>query len=448
MSLLVLGLSHHNAPLDLLERASADDPAATAFERRALAGSHIHEALVLSTCNRTEVYADTLTFHGAIADLTAAFTASTALSLDTLRPHLHVHYEERAVAHVFAVAAGLESMAVGEGEILGQLRSALARAQAHRHVGPELNSLVQHALRVGKRVHTETGVDSVSSSLVDAGLRRAQELIGDLAGLRVLVVGAGGMGALAATAARRRGARELVVTNRSPHRSDSLAHRLGGHALPWDEREIALTEADVVITSTGAPGTVLSAAAVERALARRAQERPEAAEQVYIDLALVHDIERDVKELPGATLLTLQDLGDLLSLAGTPPEVIAARDLVTVEVAAHVADRASDAVVPTLRALRSSAEQVLAHELERLDRRMPGLDAQQRAEVERTLHRMVDKLLHTPTVRVKELAERGQGGSYARALNELFDLHPAETRLVSHPVELPLPLDAGRGSER
>ena len=200
MSLLVLGLSHHNAPLDLLERASADDPAATAFERRALAGSHIHEALVLSTCNRTEVYADTLTFHGAIADLTAAFTASTALSLDTLRPHLHVHYEERAVAHVFAVAAGLESMAVGEGEILGQLRSALARAQAHRHVGPELNSLVQHALRVGKRVHTETGVDSVSSSHVDAGLRRAQELIGDLAGLRVLVVGAGGMGALAATA--------------------------------------------------------------------------------------------------------------------------------------------------------------------------------------------------------------------------------------------------------
>lgn len=445
MSLLVLGLSHHRTPLELLERAAADDVSATAFERLALRGSHIHEALVLSTCNRTEVYADALTFHGAISDLTAAFTASTDLPLDTLRPHLHVHYEERAVAHAFSVASGLESMAVGEDQILGQIRSALARAQAHDHVGPQLNSLLQQALRVGKRVHTETDVDKVSSSLVGAGLARAEEALGDLSQLTVLVIGAGGMGALAATAARRMGVGGLLVANRDPGRARSLAGRLDARVVNWADREHALADADVVITSTGAPGTVISAEAVERALANRASRGAGSGAQVLLDLALVHDVDRDVHGVAGATLLGLAELGALLSEGASSPEISAARDLVTAEVVAHVAERAAEAVVPTVRALRATAEQILTDELARLDRRDLGLADSQRAEVERAMHRLIDKLLHTPTVRVKELAERGQGGDYARALSELFDLHPADVRMVSAPVDLPVWLETEGG---
>jgi len=445
MSLLVLGLSHHRTPLDLLERAAADDTAATAFERLALRGSHIHEALVLSTCNRTEVYADTLTFHGAISDLTAAFTASTDLPLDILRPHLHVHYEERAVAHAFSVASGLEAMAVGEDQILGQIRSALARAQGQGHVGPQLNSLLQQALRVGKRVHTETDVDKVSSSLVGIGLARAEEIIGDLSQRTVLVIGAGGMGALAATAARRRGVARLLVTNRDPGRARSLADRLEGRAIAWEAREQALADADVVIASTGAPGTVVAAGAVERAISARTSQGRGSGAQVLLDLALVHDIDRDVHGLPGATLLGLAELGALLSEGASSPEIEAARDLVTAEVVAHVADRAAEAVVPTVRALRATAEQILTEELARLDRRDLGLDEQQRGEVERAMHRLIDKILHTPTVRVKELAERGQGGDYARALSELRQVHPADVRMVSAPVDLPVWLETEGG---
>jgi glutamyl-tRNA reductase len=445
MSLLVLGLSHHRTPLDLLERAAADDASATAFERLALRGSHIHEALVLSTCNRTEVYADTLTFHGAISDLTAAFIASTDLPLDTLRPHLHVHYEERAVAHAFSVASGLEAMAVGEDQILGQIRSALARAQAHGHVGPQLNALLQQALRVGKRVHTETDVDKVSSSLVGVGLARAEEILGDLSQRSVLVIGAGGMGALAATAARRQGVARLLVANRDARRAHSLADRLDGVAIPWEEREQALADADVVIASTGAPGTVIRADAVERAIAARVSEGRGSGPQVLLDLALVHDIDRNVHRVGGATLLGLAELGALLSEGAASPEIAAARDMVTAEVVAYVAERAAEAVVPTVRALRATAEQILIDELARLDRRDLRLADSQRAEVERAMHRLIDKLLHTPTVRVKELAERGQGGDYARALSELFDLRPADVRMVSAPVDLPVWLETEGG---
>ncbi len=432
MSLLVLGLSHHRTPFEILERVAADADAATAFERRALTGEHIREALVLSTCNRTEVYADTLTFHGALTDLTTAFSESTDLPIDTLRPHLHVHYDDRAVAHVFAVASGLDSMAIGEEQVIGQLRGALSRAQGHGHLGHELNAVIQQALRVGKRIHTETDVDSVSSSLVDAGLQRATEVLGDLTGASVLVLGAGGMGALAATVCRRRGVGALTVANRTAARARSLAQRLGAAMVDWTDVDEALGSADIVITSTGAPGSIVSAEAVSRA------GRGSAHPQVFIDLALPRDVDPAVQSLPGVTVLGLRQLGDLLAETGAAPEVQAARDLVTLEVAAFLADRSAQSVAPTVRALRAGAQQILAAELARLERRTAGLHPVHRAEVEKAMRRVVDKLLHTPTVRVKELAGRGQGGSYARALTELFDLDPDVVSTVSAPVGLPL----------
>lgn len=431
MSLLVLGLSHHKAPMDLLAQVSADADMATEFERRALAGEHVREAMLLSTCNRTEMYADASTFHGALADLTAAFTTLTDLPLAELQPYLYVHYEERGVVHAFKVAAGLESMAIGEAQILGQLRLALRRAQGHGHLGPELNTLFQRALHVGKSVHSQTGIDSVSQSLVDAALDAAERTLGDLSDASVLVVGAGGMGALAATTVSRRGVGSLVVTNRTPGRAESLADRLGAESLPWDEAHEALGGADIVLSSTGARGHVLPLTAVEAARRARAGRA-----QVLVDLALPRDIDPQAATLDGITLLGLGELGALLSSTGQAPEVTAAADLVTAEVAEYLTSRMVASVAPTVSALRRRADEVVRAELARLSHRAPTMSEGDRAEVEKTVHRLVEKLLHAPTVRVKALAERGEGGSYARALSELFDLDHRDVQLVSAPVAL------------
>jgi glutamyl-tRNA reductase len=432
VSLLVLGLSHHLAPLPLLEAVALDDVSSAGLEAAVLRSEHVTEAVVLSTCNRTEVYAECLTFHGALVDITAALAETCGVDRSALQPHLYVHYEDRGIAHAFGVASGLDSMAVGESQILGQVRRALTLAQEHGHVGPSLNSLFQQALRVGKRVHTETDIDLVSGSLVQAGLIRAEAVLGGLGRLSALVVGAGGMGALATSTVARLGARDVVVVNRDPGRARSLAHRAGGTALPLDELAGALAGADVVISSTGSRGQVITADLVAGALVERGG-RP----QVYVDLALPHDVDLAVADLAGATRVGLAELGEDLTRAGSAPQVAEARELVTSEVAQHVMARSAQAVAPTVAALRARAGALVAEELARLERRTPHLGELEREEVRRTLQRVVDKLLHTPTVRVKELAREGQGGDYARALSELFDLDPRDVSLVSAPPTLP-----------
>ncbi|GAA4412588.1 glutamyl-tRNA reductase [Fodinibacter luteus] len=432
MSLVVLGLSHHGAPLSLLESVALDPDARTALEAEVLRSEHVTEVVVVSTCNRTEVYAECLTFHGALTDITVALAQRCGVDRAELQPHLFVHYEERGIAHAFTVASGLDSMAVGEAQILGQVRRSLARAQAHGHVGPALNGVFQQALRVAKRVHTETGIDLVSGSLVQAGLSRAETELGDLGGLSVLVVGAGGMGALAAATVSRVGARTVVVANRNHDRARVVAERVGGSARRLAELRAALAEADVVISSTGAPGVVVLADDVRDALGAR-EGRP----QVYVDLALPHDIDLAVAELEGATRVGLAELGEDLADAGSAPQVADAADLVTAEVAAYLLARSAEAVAPTVTALRTHAGELVEEELRRLERRTPHLSDTERAEVRRAVERVVDKLLHTPTVRVKELARDGQGGSYARALSELFDLDPRDVSLVSAPPAIP-----------
>ena len=432
MSLVVLGLSHHGAPLSLLESVALDPEARTELEVAVLRSEHVTEAVVLSTCNRTEVYAECLTFHGALADITSALAQACSVDRNDLQPHLFVQYEERGIAHVFSVAAGLDSMAVGEAQILGQVRRSLARAQRHGHVGPALNAVLQQALRVAKRVHTETSIDLVSGSLVQAGLTRAEAELGGLGGLSVLVVGAGGMGALAATTAARAGARTVVIANRNHDRARTVAERVGGTALPLSGLREALVGADVVISSTGAPARVVLLDDVRDALAARG-DRP----QVYVDLALPHDVDLAVADLAGATRVGLAELGEDLADAGSAPQVAEAVDLVTAEVATYLLARSAEAVAPTVTALRTHAAVLVEEELRRLERRMPDLTDAERAEVRRSVQRVVDKLLHTPTVRVKELARDGQGGSYARALSELFDLDPRDVSLVSAPPTLP-----------
>ena len=416
MSLLVVGVSHQSAPLRILESVALDEGRRLTLEKALHGADQVDEVLVLSTCNRTEIYAEAATFHGALADLTDALAAMTGVRRETLRDHLYVHYEDRAVEHAFTVAAGLDSMAIGETQILGQLRAALAGAQRHGHVGPALNVLLQHALRVGKRVHADTGIDSVSHSLVEAGLTVGESMFGPLADTRVLVIGAGGMGALAATTASRQGA-AVTVVNRTLESAARLAARIDAVARSMDELDKALAEADIVLASTGAVGAVVSLPRAADALVARAG-RP----QLYVDLALPHDVALEVGSLTGVRRLGLDELGASLADTALAPSVAEATRLVAAEVADFLAARAADLVGPTVAALREQAAAVVSGELDRLRRRTPDLGDAQRAEVERTVHRIVEKILHTPTRRVRELAGEGNGASYAAALSDLFDL--------------------------
>jgi glutamyl-tRNA reductase len=421
VSLVVLGLSHHTAPLPLLEAMSLDGDHRGALASRLTAGENVAESVVVSTCNRTEVYADALTFHGAVSEIVESLTAQTGVDPDELRKHLYVHYEDRAVAHAFTVACGLDSMAVGEAQILGQMRTSLREAQRGGQAGPALNALFQQALRVGKRAHAETGIDAVSVSLVEAGLARAEAELGPLAELSVLVVGAGGMSSLAATTVARRGAATLTIVNRTHSRGRRLAERTGGVARPLGELDAALADADLVISCTGSTGLV-----VDLPTAADAQVARSGRPQSYLDLALPRDVAPEVASLTGVRVAGLDVLGEDLSAGQASAQVQEVADLVIGEVAAYLTSRAAESVAPTVAALRSAAAEVVASELARLDQRLPDLDEATRAEVQLAAHRIVEKLLHRPTVRVKELAVGGQGDDYARALRELFDLGPGE----------------------
>lgn len=428
MSVVVLGLSHRSAPMALLETAALDPVSTAALASVVCGGENVSEAVVLATCNRVEIYAVAETFHGAVAEISDALAAVSGVPLAVLREHLYVHYEDRAIAHVFSLACGMDSMAVGEGQILGQLRMALRAAQKREQVGATLNTLFQQALRVGKRAHAETGIDRVSVSMVEAGLRHSADVRGPLADTRVLVVGAGSMSSLAAATISRLGSAELVIINRTLAKAEHLAAATGGRALPLHDLEPALSQADLVISCTGAVGHVITAEMLSAAAGARV-----GGPQVLVDLALPRDVAPDVADLPGVHVVGLAELGEALASDSTfAPHVKAVRDLVVGEVAAYLAYRRAHEVAPTVAALRSRAADVVSAELNRLDQRLPeDLSKNTRAEIQLAVHRVVEKLLHTPTVRVKELAGNGKSGEYTQALRELFDLDPDDVAAVS-----------------
>ena len=427
MSLLVVGLSHRTAPVSLLERAAVGADQLPAMLDQLLRGEHVSEVLVLSTCNRVEVYAEVDRFHGGLQDASTVLADRVDLDVPSLGEHLYVHYDDAAVLHLFSVAAGLDSMVVGESQILGQLRTAYAVAADLDAVNRQLHEVCQHALRTGKRVHAETGIDRAGASVVSVGLSQAERTLGPLAGKRALVIGAGSMGALSAATLIRSGVGEVVIANRSPRRGERLAAQLDGpaRAVPLDDMPAELAGADLVVGCTGAVGTVLSAAAVEASLPARG-DRP----LVLLDLALPRDFDGAAGVLPAVHYLDLAALQEPAIRLGAHQDVERARQIVAEEVAGRLGARRATAVAPTVTALRARAAEVVDAELARLDSRLPGLDAIARAEVARTVHRVVQTLLHAPTVRVKELAERPGGDAYADALRELFDLDPAATAAV------------------
>jgi glutamyl-tRNA reductase len=425
VSVLVVGVSHRSAPVSLLERVTVGLAGAGDVLPELRAAGPVGEAVVLATCNRVEVYADTDGFHAGVDAVSDLLSRLSGVGLDDLKRHLYVHWEGQAVLHLFEVACGLDSMVVGESQILGQLRRAYATAR-DGGAGPTLHELFQKALKVGKRAHSETAIDQAGRSLVTVGLERAVTAVGPLLGRTVLVVGAGSMGSLAGATLRRAGAGEVLVANRTPQNAERLALALDGRGIGLDGLEQALVDADVVVSSTGATGVVVPVGLVERAVAARGG-RPLA----ILDLALPRDIDPAVRALPGVTLVDLESLQEQLAATEAGADVEAVREIVRQEVRDFLAWQRAVRIAPTVVALRSRADAVVEAELDRLAGRLPGLAAAETAEVSATVRRVVDKLLHTPTVRVKELAEAPEGLSYADALRELFGLDRAAPAAVT-----------------
>ena len=426
MTLLVVGISHRSAPVALLDRLALVDDAAERLQVDLLGSPHVAESLVLSTCNRVEIYAEVSRFHGGVVDVTESLAKATGVPRDELTPHLYVRYEDRAVQHMFEVASGLDSMVVGEQQIIGQVRGALRSAQETATAGRSINDLAQAALRVGKRVHQDTGIDRAGASVVSVELHiAAADFGGTLDGVRALVVGAGAMSSLAATQLQRSGVTDIVVANRTFAHGARLAAQVGGTAIELSTLADVLPDVDVVVSCTGSTGLVLSEADV--VAARMGATTP----LVVVDLALPHDTEESIADLDGVRRIDLASLAEVPEANAPERDVELARSIVADEVRAHLAAMAALRVEPIVVSLRARADRVVEAELQRLRMRLPELDDTAAAELARSLRRAVSTLLHTPTVRMKELAADPDGARYATALHRLFDLDPAAIEALS-----------------
>lgn len=434
MSVLVVGLSHRTAPVPVLERVTVAEPDLGKVLDELLRCPGVSEAMLLSTCNRVEVYAVVETFHGGMNDVVGVLAAQAGAEPTELFEYLYVHYAAAAVEHVFRVAGGLDSMVVGEAQILGQLRSAYTTADGAGTVGRTLHELAQNALRVGKRVHTETGIDHAGASVVSEALSDAETELGGLAGRRALVVGAGSMGGLATAHLRRAGIGEVVIANRTAANGARLAQSLIAEGVPASSVDLVelrseLADADVVFACTGSMETVVGVDLLASALLDRDPSRP----LVVCDLGLPKDVDPAAADLAGVTVVDLETLQRRLTDAPTGQDAARATEIIGEEVRGYLAGQRSAEVTPTVTALRKRAAEVVDAELLRLDTRLPELDAAVRGELAKTVRRVVDKLLHTPTVRVKELASAPGGAGYAEALRELFGLDPQTPNAVSQP---------------
>jgi glutamyl-tRNA reductase len=438
VSVLVVGLSHKSAPIATLERAAVSGDTLGKLLRDVAHLPDIAEAFVISSCNRVEVYAEVGRFHGAVNGVCELLAQYSGIPAGELTASLYVHYEDRAVQHLLAVASGLDSMVVGEDQILGQVRAALRTAGEHGTLGRSLHDLGRLALRTGKRARAETGIDRLGVSLVSVGIELAVSRLGTtspgqdtslLSGRHVLVVGAGAMSGLAVATAARSAAGRIVVANRTRARAERLAAGVGGEVADLAGLPAAIADADLVISCTGAAGLVITEPVVRAALKDREAARP----LVLLDLAMPRDVDPAVAALSGLSVIGLDELRGSGGAAVGADEVAAVRAIVEEEFAAYGSALRAARVAPTVVALRAKAATVVDAELERLAGRLneDGLSAHALEEMARTVRRVVDKLLHAPTVRVKELASSPGGEEYEAALRVLFDLDPRTVEAVT-----------------
>jgi glutamyl-tRNA reductase len=443
VSVLVVGLSHKSAPVPVLERAALSADTLPKLLRDLFHAGDVAGTFVISTCNRVEVYADVDRFHGGVAAICELLSRYSGIPTHELTGNLYVHYEERAVKHLLAVAAGLDSMVVGEGQILGQVRGGLNVSRENGTLGRVLGEIGSVALRTGKRAHAETGIDRTGPSLVSVGIDAAEAELGQapagqLSGRDVLVVGAGSMSALAATTSVRRGAASLRIANRTRRRAERLAASVGGTTADLADLPPAIAGADLVISCTGATGLVITAEMVQSALARRDDAAAGRRPLVFLDLAMPRDVDTRASELPGVVVIGMDELAhagrSATAVPGITDDVAAVRAIVEDEFASYRSASHAARVTPTVVALRAKAAEVVEAELARLAGRLQGvegLDGHALDEIGRTVRRVVDKLLHAPTVRVKELAGSPRGDGYDEALRVLFDLDQRTVEAVA-----------------
>jgi glutamyl-tRNA reductase len=419
MSFIVVGLNHRTVPLPLLERVSVP-PGGLPKALRDLAGrEHLAEVAILSTCNRTEVYASATKFHPSVGDVADFLSEQAGMAPGDLMDHLYSYYDEAAVTHLFGVAAGVDSVILGEGEILGQVRQALKVAEEEGTSGAALSRVFRQAIEVGKRSRAETGIARGSVSLSSAAVALAAEHLGGLHERRVLVLGAGEMGAGMAKALVASGAAEVLVAGRSPERATEVAAKVGGRALPIERLPEALTAVDVVLTSTGATEAVIDLPALETAMKRRFGR-----DLLIVDIAVPRDVDPAAGALAGVTLCDMDDLKVFAerSLDRRRREVARVRRIIAAELERFRAEATAREVAPLVAALRARGEEVRLGELERYRAKLADLDPKSAEAVEALTRGIVAKLLHDPTVKVKEAAGSGRGELYSDALTALFDL--------------------------
>jgi len=442
VSVLVVGLSHKSAPVAVLERAAVSGDTLTKLLRDVVQAEPVAEAFVVSTCNRVEVYAEVDRFHAGVTAICELLARHCGVPSHELTQYLYVHYEDRAVSHLLAVAAGLDSMVVGEDQILGQVRSAVRLAAEHGTAGRVLGELGRLALRTGKRARAETAIGRAGPSLLSVAVELAAARLGPLrpgadalTGRDVLVVGAGSMSALAAATAARTGAASIAVANRTREHAERLAASVSTvttTAIGLGDLPAVLAAADVVISCTGAAGQVITAGMASAALAARTAAGKAQSALVIMDLAMPRDVEPAVAALPGVVLIGMDQLSEHAS-AVRDDDVAAVCAILEAELAAYQSAMDAARVAPTVVALRAKAANVVDAELARLAGRLSadGLSGRALDEIAQTVRRVVDKLLHAPTVRVKELAGSPGGEEYAAALRVLFDLDPRAVEAVT-----------------
>jgi glutamyl-tRNA reductase len=422
MSVVVVGLNHKTAPISLLERlAIAEEQSAKALHQL-LNYEHVVEGVILSTCNRIEVYAGVTKFHGGAQDLRNFLAEFCHVAPEDFSDHLYTYHDEGAVRHLLRVAAGIDSLVIGESEILGQVRRAYAVAEQESATGRLLRMSFVSALRTGKRARSETGIGrnpaSISSAAVD--LARRAFANGGLAGKSVAIIGAGKMGRLAARSLAAAGATDVVIINRSEDRARALARAFGGRVGSFDALHDILETTDIVISSTTSPATVLDRSTVSAALEARRRPTP----LFIVDIAVPRDVDAAVGDLPGVILRDIDDLRGVAETArGTRVgEVSAVEAIIAEELNRFMSWERAGASAPIAAALRAKGERITAAEIDRIGAELESMTPRQRAAVEQLAHRVAAKVLHGPLSKAKELAGSAQGHLYLVAVRELFEL--------------------------
>jgi glutamyl-tRNA reductase len=434
--LTLVGMNHRSAPLDIRERAcfAEDDVPAALTRLRETTGAT--EAVIIATCNRVEIITRAKDGAAAAREIRQFISRERGLDAATIDQHVYVHQGLHAARHIFSVACGLDSMVLGEPQILGQVKKAYALAREGESTGPVLDRLMQHALAAAKRVRTATGISRHAVSVAYAAANLARTIFEKLEGRSALLLGAGKMTELAARHLSSQGVTDLTVTNRTYSRALNLASELGGNAVPWDEFGRELARVDIVLTGTAATQPVLLKAQVKEAMKAR-RGRP----LFIVDIAVPRDVEPSVGDLDGVYLYDVDDLQGIVD-AGLEERRRAAdeaRRMLDTEVVAFDRWRQSLDLGPTIAALRDHLHQLGRVEVERFGRRLAAFTPEQRAVVEDLTRSLIQKVLHTPIVKLKSAAERGEAGTRAAVYREIFGLdhegrhHPHPGGLGHHP---------------